>query len=61
MPTLESLKFFYPKLEENGVILFDDYGGVEYEKTRNVVENFFKNKKINFFQLPTGQAIVIKK
>ena len=61
MPTLESLKFFYPKLEKNGVILFDDYGGVGYEKTRDVVENFFKNKKNDFLHLPTGQAIVIKK
>ena len=61
MPTLESLNFFYPKLEKNGVILFDDYGGVGYEKTRSIIEDFFMSKKIDFLHLPTGQAIVIKK
>ena len=61
MPTLEALNFFYPKLEKNGVILFDDYGFDSYEDTRLVIENFFENKEVLFFQLMTGQALVIKK
>lgn len=61
MPTLESLKFFYPKIEKNGVMLFDDYGSVGYEDTRDVIENFFIDKDVEFLHLPTGQAIVIKK
>ena len=60
-PTLEALKFFYPKLEINGVILFDDYGHDGFEDTREVVENFFKDKEIQFLQLMTGQALIIKK
>jgi len=61
MPTLAALNFFYPKLEKNGVILFDDYGFDTYEDTRLVIENFFENKEVLFFQLMTGQALVIKK
>jgi len=60
-PTLEALKFFYPKLETNGVVLFDDYGHDGFEDTREVVENFFKDKKIQFLQLMTGQVLIIKK
>lgn len=60
MPTLESLNFFFPKLETKGIILFDDYGFETYEDTRLVVENFFYKKDILFFQFMTGQAIIIK-
>ena len=61
MPTKESLEFFYPKIEKNGIILFDDYAQDGYEETREVVENFFVNKNIIFLHLMTGQAMVIKK
>ena len=57
----KTLDFFYEKIEKNGVILFDDYGHDTFEDTRVVVEEFFKDKKINFLQLMTGQVIVTKK
>jgi len=61
MPTYESLNFFYPKIEKNGIILFDDYAQNGYEETREVVENFFVNKNVIFLHLMTGQAMIIKK
>jgi hypothetical protein len=61
MPTLETLNFFYPKLENNGVILLDDYAFDSYEDTAAVVEDFFKDKNIHFLHLMTGQALIIKK
>ena len=61
LPTKESLEFFYPKIEKNGIILFDDYSQDGYEETREVVENFFVNKNIIFLHLMTGQAMLIKK
>ena len=61
LPTKESLEFFYPKIEKNGIILFDDYSQDGYEETREVVENFFVNKNIIFLHLMTGQAMIIKK
>ena len=60
LPTKKALEFFYNKLEKKGVILFDDYAWGGYEDTRICVDNFFKNKKVIFQHLPTGQAIVIK-
>ena len=61
LPTEESLKFFFPRLEKNGVILFDDYGWKGYEDSRKIIEKFLKNKKGDFFHLPTGQAFFIKR
>ena len=57
--TLNSLEFFYEKVVSHGVIIFDDYGRIEYEK--EVIDKFFINKKGNFISLPTGQAIFFKK
>ena len=57
--TKDSLEFFYDKIVENGIILFDDYGG--FEETRKIVDIFFENKKGHFMNLPTGQGIFYKK
>jgi hypothetical protein len=59
-PTLDCLNFFYKLMEKNGIIIFDDYGSPNYVDTKKVVDKFFKKKKEQIFQLPTGQAIVIK-
>ncbi len=57
--TLSSLDFFYEKVVSGGVIIFDDYGRIKYEK--EVIDNFFENKKGIFVPFPTGQAIFIKR
>lgn len=59
-PTLEALKFFYPKLEDRGVILFDDYGALNYSDTKKMIDEFFKDKNGILFEIPTGQAIYYK-
>jgi hypothetical protein len=60
-PTIDSLNFFFKKLEVNGIIIFDDYAWDGYEHTRKVIDNFLLNKKGDFLHMPTGQAIFIKK
>ena len=59
-PTVGVLNFFYKKIISKGVILFDDYNHISYEKTKIAVDKFFKNKKGQFICFPTGQAIFIK-
>ena len=56
--TLDSLKFFYHKLSQGSMVLFDDYSRILSEK--NVIDEFFNDKLGNFISLPTGQAIFIK-
>jgi hypothetical protein len=60
-PTIDVLKFFYNKIKKNGIILLDDYGGAGYIPTKLAVDKFMNNKSETIFQLPTGQAIIIKK
>ena len=61
IPTEESLKYFYDKLAEGGVVLLDDYGWEGYTDTKRVVDRFFMNKEASLLQLPTGQAIAFKR
>ncbi len=55
--TLEALKFFFPRVQRGGVILFDDYGSVFYKDTKKIVDKFFADKPGILMPLPTGQAI----
>ena len=57
--TIECLKFFYQKINDSGVIIFDDYGA--FKTTKDVVDSFLKDKTGHFFNFPTGQAMFIKK
>ena len=59
-PTLASLKYFFPKLKERGIILFDDYGAANYFETRKMIDEFFEDQKGFLMELPTGQAIYYK-
>ena len=61
IPTLRCLEFFYDRIENNGVIVFDDYGWKGYEETKEIVDKFLNEKKGSFFQFPTGQGLFIKK
>jgi O-methyltransferase len=56
-PTLSTLDFFFPRLVNNGIILFDDYGDLFYGETKRAVDKFFKDKFGVLEKLPTGQAI----
>jgi len=57
MPTLAGLKFFYSRIVSGGVILFDDYGDLCYQETKEVVDSFFADKPGILMKLPTRQAI----
>jgi len=57
--TLETMEFFYSKIVENGIMIFDDYG--MFETTKEVVDNFLKNKIGHFISYPTGQGMFIKR
>jgi hypothetical protein len=58
--TLAALDFYYPKLGQRGVILFDDYGHLKYVDTKKVADGFFADKDGILMPLPTGQAIFFR-
>lgn len=60
-PIYDSFQFFYPRLVENGVMVFDDYGYVQFPGAKKAVDECLAMHNNNFFlPLPSGQAFLIK-
>jgi len=60
LPTLRMLEFFWPHMPRGGVILFDDYGWMGYEDTKNIIDEFFAGRDGLLLKLPTGQALYFR-
>jgi hypothetical protein len=58
-PTLDSVTFFYPRMNSGGLMLFDDYGFATCPGARRAIDEFFTDKPEPIIDLPTGQAFVI--
>ena len=48
-PTLDALKFFYPKLVKGGILVCDDYNSTEFPGAKKAWDEYFTNIEINFF------------
>lgn len=53
--------FFYPRMERDGIMVFDDYGFPTCPGARKAVDEFFSGKPETPFYLPSGQCIVLRK
>lgn len=61
-PTLEGLRFFYPRMKEGGVILCHDYYAKELSGIQRAFKDFEKEEK--FLMIPVGDAFsmaIVKK
>ena len=62
-PTLDSVKFFYPRLEKGGVIYIDDYGRPYWPGCDKAIHEFLSTVNSNeylFLKVPMGGAAIIK-
>ena len=60
-PTLDSFRFFYPRLVKNGIMVFDDYGGQFFPGAPKAIrEGLQQLDNYLFVPLPSGQAFLIK-
>lgn len=59
-PTIAALEYSYSRLLPGGTIVFDDYGGSEYEDQRHAIDHFFEHRAEEPIALPTGQAVIAK-
>lgn len=57
---IDCCEFIWPRLNVNGIIVFDDYGFNATKSCMVAVNEFFSNKYSSPIILPTGQAFVIK-
>ena len=60
-PILDSIRFFYPRLNSGGVMVFDDYGCATFPGAKAAVDEALKELGNPFFlPLPSGQAFIFK-
>lgn len=58
-PTIEGLKFFYPRMSVGGVILIHDYFTEIYPNVEKSVDDFEKESGIRLSKIPIGDDISI--
>lgn len=59
-PHRDALQFFWPRLSEGGVMIFDDYGSSFCPGARRAVDEFFGPLGQRVIGVPTGQAFLFK-
>ena len=60
-PTLDSLKFLFPKLMPGGIIYLDDYGYKTFPGARIAVDEFLiSQRQTRLLRMPFGSALLIK-
>jgi hypothetical protein len=60
-PTLDSLEFFFPRLDTDGVVVIDDYGFSAFPGAKQATDEFLKrNEHQMLYEIPTGGAFIIK-
>jgi hypothetical protein len=60
-PTIDTMEYYWDKIEVGGVVLLDDYGQPAYIDTKIAIDNWvsYHNDSL-LLHLPTTQAIIIK-
>jgi O-methyltransferase len=57
---MDCCEFFYPRLQNGGIMIFDDYGDRSCPGAKAAVDEFFADKVEMLCYLTTGQCIVIR-
>lgn len=59
-PTLDSIKFFYPKLNTGAILICDDYGFSTCKGATRAIDEFLADKSEKMLSLPQGGGFFIK-
>ena len=57
---IDCCNFFYSRMVEGGIMIFDDYGFLSCPGAKLAVDEFFSNKPERVIYLPTGQCFISK-
>lgn len=60
-PVHYSFDYFYPRLVDGGIIVFDDYGSLYWPGAKKAVDEYCASNNLSLLCLSTGQAIIWKK
>jgi O-methyltransferase len=58
-PTRDSMAFFYPRLNDGGIIICDDYGFKSYPGATKAVDEFLRDKPEKMVALNDGGGFMI--
>jgi O-methyltransferase len=59
-PEVAALEYFWPKLTTGAIVLFDDYGWINYREQKTALDSFANKHHVSIATLPTGQGLLIK-
>lgn len=59
-PTRDSIEFFYPRLNSNGIILCDDYGFTSCPGATKAIDEYLSDKPEKMISLSCGAGFFIK-
>jgi O-methyltransferase len=59
-PTFDSIKFFYSRMNEGGLIVCDDYGFTSCPGATKAIDQFLSDKKEKMISLSCGGGFLIK-
>ena len=59
-PTLDSIEFFYPRMNHGGIVLFDDYGSTICPGATKAIDAYLANKPEKAIALSEGGGFLIK-
>ncbi len=59
-PVNDSIRYFYPRLIEGGIIMLDDYGSLYWPGAKKAVDDYCEEENIPLLKLSTGQAVIWK-
>ena len=59
-PECETLKFFWQRISDGGIVLLDDYAYFGYEALGNALESTARTIGASILTLPTGQGMILK-
>jgi hypothetical protein len=59
-PTRDSIAFFYPRMNEGGIIVCDDYGFTTCPGACRAVDDYLADKSERMISLPSGGGFLIK-
>jgi hypothetical protein len=55
-----ALEVLYERVQPGGVVIFDDYGWVQYRAQKDSADEFMGRRGKKVLELPTGQGLVIR-
>ena len=60
-PEIGVLEVLFDRVVSGGIIVFDDYGWIEYIRQKRAEDVFMGKRYYSILELPTGQGLVVKR